>query len=333
MLPLASASALADSGFIPGGSIGLTQTFYGNAGGYETATAHPSLSLSYNFAPRWSLLFKWDRTWGLYDYTGQASQQYNYFSQPAATLSHDYGKIQDSDVRWSSSIMLENQTTMNGTGGNFLLAQTAFDFASYVPRTDWIKANQFALAPMYVHGSKSKGTAGNSNALSLALLTDWTLPAGFSFRLNAYAFREWYSGSFEIEGPQGQTYQNANFLAVLAWLKYEKTLVQFDESTSLAFNFIGGLDPYIASSRNSSWQPFLATNFIYEWLGPTVEQGTYNSTYVLFALPALQLNVNLNKQVSLNLFVQIKYSNQVWGQTESGWSFQPQAGFGITYNF
>lgn len=41
--------------FIPSGSIGLTQTFYGNAGSYKTATSHPALFFNYNFYPKWNI--------------------------------------------------------------------------------------------------------------------------------------------------------------------------------------------------------------------------------------------------------------------------------------
>ncbi|AWB33136.1 FomA family porin-like outer membrane protein [Orrella marina] len=332
-LLLCSGIAQADPGFKPNGSIGLTQTFYGNSGGYKTATAHPSLSLNYNFAPKWNLNLVWDRTWGLYDdYTGAPNQQYEYFSQPAGTLTYNYGKLGDSKVNWSSSVMFENQTNMTGTSTNYVYGQTFFDFSEYLPRSEFLKATQFALAPQYVHAWNSQGGSGSINTAGIGLLTNWDLPGNFSFTLNAYAFKDWYSGALQISGPNGN-YSSANYFVALAWLQYQNTLFKFDQNTSLSFNFIGGLDPFMASNRNGSWEPFIASNAQYEWLGPTVQAGNFKSTYILFALPQLMLTYNVNDKLSFNVFVQVKYSNQVWGDSVGGWSFQPQGGFGVTYNF
>lgn len=324
--------ALAEEDFKPSGSFNFTQTFYGNAGGYKTATARPNPSLSYNFAPKWSIDLNWDRTWGMFDYTDKNDQQYEYLSEPSATLTYSYGKLGESKVDWTSSLMIENQSTMNDIDNNYIYAQTTFDFAEYLPKSDFLQATQFALAPQYVYGWNSKGGAGHVNTAGLALLTNWTLPANFSFTFNSYAFKDWYNGSFAISG-ENETYTNATYFVALAWLQYEKTLRKFNENTSLDFNFIGGLDPYMASNRNASWEPFLASNSMYEWLGPTVQSGNYRSTYNFFVLPGLTLNYQLNDKVSFNVFAQLKYSNQIWGDKERSWRFQPQGGFGLTYNF
>ena len=329
---LCSGMAYADQGFTPNGSIGLTQTFYGNSGGYKTKTAHPSLSLNYNFAPKWNLNLVWDRTWGLYEYTDSPNEQYEYYSQPAGTLTYDYGRIGNSKVNWSSSFHLENQTSMTGSSDNYVYGQTFFDFSDYIPKSDFIEATRFSVAPQYLYGWNSKGAPGHVNTTGLALLTHWKLPANFSVTLNAYALRDWYTGGFELSGPGG-TYNNANYFIALAWLQYQKTLYKFDQATSLGFSFTGGLDPFMSSNRNASWSPFIAINAQYEWLDPTVQAGSYKSTYILFALPQLTLTYNVNKKFSLNFFVGLKYSNQIWGETEGAWSFTPQGGFGMTYNF
>lgn len=41
--------------FKPNGSLGVTQTFYGNSGKYKTESSHPSAVLNYNFTKAWSL--------------------------------------------------------------------------------------------------------------------------------------------------------------------------------------------------------------------------------------------------------------------------------------
>ncbi|MEX9941055.1 hypothetical protein AB7Z36_12290 [Providencia rettgeri] len=72
---------------------------------------------------------------------------------------------------------------------------------------------------------------------------------------------------------------------------------------------------------------------MYEWLTPTQMNGNYRSTYTLFALPQLSVTYQFDKHLSFSTFVQVKYSNQVWGDTEKDWRLQSQGGFGVNYSF
>lgn len=328
-----SATAQAEPEFVPSGSIGFSQTFYGNSGKYKTATARPSLTFEYNFSHKWSISADWDRAWGMFDDTGVENQQYQNLSQPSATINYNYGNLGDSKVNWSSSLMLQNQKTMGSTSTNYMYGQTAFDFSGYLPKTDLVQSTQFAIAPQYVHGWNSKGGSGYVNTAGVGLLTEWQLSANFSLTVDAYWFKDWYSGAFTLGSPKG-SYSNASYFAVLAWLQYQKTLFNFTPKTALDFNFIGGVDPYMASNRRAvGWEPFIASNAMYEWLGPTVQTGNYKSTYTAFALPQLTLTHQIDKQFSASVFLQAKYSNQIWGATQGGWRLQPQGGFGLSYSF
>jgi len=328
---LASGAAQAEE-FKPSGSVGLTQTFYGNSGSYKTATAHPSLVMSYQFLPKWSLDVEWDRTWNLYSYNGGPKQQNNDYSEPSATLNYAYGNLGASKVNWSSSLKAETQSNFNNNSQAYVMAQTVFDFSGYLPSNEYIKATQFALAPMYIYGKNISGPAGRVNTAGLGLLTSWNLPANFSLTLNGYVFKDWYSGTFIISNDT-TSYSNATYFMLSAWLEYSKTLHKFNEQASLAFNFAGGFDPYVLSNRRAAWDPFLASNDMYQWLSPTVMDGNYKRTYDLFALPQLTFTYNINKNFTATAFVQAKYSNQVWGSTEKDWRWQPQAGFSLTYSF
>ena len=226
----------------------------------------------------------------------------------------------------------ENEDDFDGTNQTYALMQTAFDFSEYIPKNDYIQATQFAFSPMYIYGWNTQGPSGHVNTGILSLLTNWQLPANFSITLNAYAFREWYDGNMLITDGT-QSYSNANYYMFLAWLNYSNTLYQFNDNTSLSFNFVGGLDPYISSNKKAAWDPFIAGNQMSEWLSPTIMDGNYKSTYTLFALPQLSLNYQYNKALNLSAFVQAKYSNQVWGSTEKDWELQPQGGVGIRYAF
>jgi hypothetical protein len=332
MIGLLGAGAVQAQEFTPSGSLGLTQTFYGNSGNYKTATSHPSLEFNYQFAPKWSIDLEWDRTWNRYSYHGGPKQQNNDYSEPAATLNYAYGNLGDSKVNWSSSLKVETQSNFNNNSQAYFLGQTVFDFSKYLPSNEYVTATQFALAPMYVHGKNISGPSGKSNTAGLGLLTNWNLPANFSLSVNAYVFKDWYSGTFEINNDT-RSYSNATYFMLTAWLEYTKTLYQFNSDTSLAFNFAGGLDPYVTSNRKAGWNPFLAGDEMYQWLSPTVMKGNYNDAYDLFALPQLSLTYKLNKSFTANAFVQVKYSNQQWGSSEKDWRFQPQAGLGVVYSF
>ena len=320
--------------FTPNGSLGFTQTFYGNAGKYKTEASHPSLVLSYNFAKDWNMTLKWDRVWNMYDYNGGENQQNNNYSSPQGTLDYNHGVIGDSKIKWNSSLTVQNQAFFSGTNITSIFAQTSFDFSEYIPKGEYVQATQFAISPMYIYGWQTKGPSGHVNTGILSLLTNWQLPADFTFTLNAYAFREWYTGSCEVQNQVSMVdYDSANYFMVLAWIGYSKELYKFNEQTSLVFNFTGGYDPYISSNRSANWDPFIVGNQMYEWLGPAVESGNNKNTYALFALPQLELNYNYSDDLAFSVFAQVKYSNQVWGNTEKDWKLQPQGGFSVTYNF
>lgn len=318
--------------FSPSGSIGLTQTFYGNAGNYKTATSHPSIMFDYHFLPSWDLVLQWDRTWNLYHYNGGEKQQDNSFSGPKATLNYQGGMVGHSAVKWSSSLMVKNENAFSGSNQTYSVLQTNFDFSDYIPSNDYIKATQFSFSPMYIYGVNSDGASGHVNTGVLGLLTNWELPSNFSITLDVYAFRDWYNGSMLI-GDGEQSYENANYFMVMAWLNYTNTIAKFNENTSLIFNFTGGFDPYITSNKKAAWDPFLSGNQMFEWLSPTVMNGNYSSTYTLFALPQFTLNYQYTPAFTFSFFVQAKYSNQVWGSTEKDWRLQPQGGIGVTYAF
>ncbi|WP_297598440.1 hypothetical protein [uncultured Cetobacterium sp.] len=328
-----SASSFAED-FKPNGSLNFTQTFYGNAGKYKTATSHPSGVLNYNFAKEWTLSLQWDRTWNMYNYKeGAENQQDNDFSGPKATVSYNHGVLGDSKIKWTSSLMVENENEFTETSQTYVFAQTSFDFSEYIPKGEYVSANQFAVSPMYIYGWGTEGPSGHVNTGILSLLTNWQLPANFTFTFNAYAFKEWYNGSFALSGENGKSYDDASYFMVLAWLEYSKELYKFNDQTSLAFNFAGGFDPYISSNRKAAWDPFIVGNQIYEWLGPAVDDGNYKKTYSVFALPQLEVTYDYSEDLTFTAFAQVKYSNQVWGQTEKDWKLQPQGGFGVAYNF
>jgi len=314
------------------GSIEFTQTFYGNSGKYKTAASHPSIVFNYNFSPKLNASLEWDRTWNMYNFKGEENQQNNASSIPEVTINYNNGKIFDTDINWSSSLLIKNEDSFNDNNQLYTMIQTDLDFSNYIPKSDYVKATQFSFAPLYIYGSNVQGPTGHSNTAGISLLTNWSLPANFSFTLNAYAFREWYQGSFIISNSN-ESFNNANYFMILAYLNYNTQLYKFNDQANLNFNFIGGFDPWISSNKKAAWDPFLVGEEMYEWLSPTVMNGNYKKTYSLFALPQINLSYQYDKFLSFSIFMQAKYSNQVWGDTEKNWRLQPQGGFNITYSF
>ena len=318
--------------FVKNGSVNFTQTFYGNAGSYKTATSHPSITIDYNFAPKWNIQFEWDRTWNMYNYTGAPNQQDNSYSAPKLTLTNNYGTLGHSKVNWSTSLAAKYENDYDHIDQTFILAQTSFDFSDYIPKKKYINITQLSLVPMYYYGWNSTGPSGHTNSAVLSLQTNTQFTSDLSWVFNAYGIRSWNQGNSFVTNINDKS-ETANYFMIISYLNYGKEIYKFNDKASLDFNFVTGFDPWISSNKQTTVEPFLVGEEMYEWLSPTVLNGTYHNTFTFFALPQIELNYALSKNLSLNFFVQTKYSNQVWGDSEKGWKFQPQGGFSITHDF
>ena len=318
--------------FVRNGSINFTQTFYGNAGSYKTATSHPSLSINYNLTPKWNVLFEWDRTWNMYNYTGAPNQQDNSYSAPELTLTNTYGALGHSKVNWSTTLSAKYEDDYDNIDQAFIMAQTSFDFSSYIPKKKYLNITQLALVPMYYYGWNSTGPSGHTNSAVLSLQTNTQFTADLSWMFNAYGIRSWNRGNSFLTNSDDKS-ETANYFMIISYLNYGKKIYNFNDKASLDFNFVTGFDPWVSSNKQTTVEPFLVGEEMYEWLSPTVFNGTYHNTFTFFVLPQIKLNYTVSKNSSFNFFVQTKYSNQVWGNSEKGWTFQPQGGFGITHNF
>ncbi|MBV7299621.1 hypothetical protein [Enterovibrio paralichthyis] len=330
---MATAAGVQAEAFTPNGSASVTQTFYGEAGDYETEGGHSNVDVLYNFTPDISLELEWDRAWNLYTYTGADNQYDNSYSNPQATLSISQSSLFGSKATGVSSLNIQNHNVFDGTKTSYVLLQQTIGFADYFDQSGPVSVSELSIEPTYIYGWNTDGPSGSVNTASISLLSTIQLPANFSITLNGYLFRDWYSGDFVLSGEGNQEYKSANFFMLMAWLQYSSTLHKFSENDSLDFSFVGGLDPYITSNRRASWSPFLLGDEIYEWNQPTQMNGNYKNTYVLFALPEVTYTYNFNKDLSLNVFAGVKYSNQVWGDDEKDWEWQPQGGLGLSYNF
>lgn len=318
--------------FEANGSVQFTQTFYGNSGPYKTATGHPNFIVNYNFSPKWSAEFEWNRTWNMYDYDGGGKQQDNSYSSPELTVSYNYGVLGASDIKWNSSLTLQNENSFDDTNQTYVLAQTAFDLSDKIPKSKYLEATQFSISPMYIYGWNTQGPSSHSNTGVLSLLTNFDITPNLSWTFNAYALRSWSRGETFSATENGSS-DTMNYFMVISYLNYSHDLYKFNEKVSLDFNFTGGFDPWISSNKRTTVEPFLVSNQMYEWLGPTVMNGSYKNTFAFFALPQLNISYDYDKSLSFNFFVQAKFANQVWGDSEKGWELQPQAGFGLVHNF
>lgn len=316
--------------FVPNGTLQFTQTFYGNSGKYKTATAHPSISLDYNFVPKWSVSLEWDRLMNMYSggYTGGEYQANNNFSSPQGELTYSHGKLWDTNILWTTNVGARQYNYFKESGNQvYTWINMEFDFHKYMPA--WV--TQFAIMPMYNYGFYPNDTPGHMNHASINLLTQYQLPAGWSLQLDAFFIKEFYNGDYKVNG-----HNEVDYFSFYAWLEYSKELYKFSENTTLEFNFAGGFDPYtVSNKRGNGWlPPFWLLSNSYEWLSPTaISDENYNSIWTVFALPQLQVTYNYSKSLSMNAFVQVKYSNQVWGGDQKDWKLQPQGGIGFSYSF
>jgi hypothetical protein len=318
--------------FTKTGSINFNQTFYGNSGKYKTTTSHPALTIDYNFSPQWNIQLEWNRTWNMYHYTGEVTQQDNSYGAPELNITNTYGKIGSSNVEWSSNFLAKYENDYNNTSQTFLMAQTSFDFSNYIPQKKYFNITQFAISPIYYYGWNTSGASGHTNTAVLSLLTNIEFSSNLSFIFNAYGLRSWNQGSSFLTNPNNKS-ETTNYFMVISYLNYAKEIYKFNDKTSVNFNFVTGLDPWISSNKQTTVEPFLVGEEMYEWLSPTEFNGTYHNTFTFFAMPQIEFNYQLSQKSFLNFFIQTKYSNQIWGENEKAWKFQPQGGFGITHNF
>ncbi|MGX6592087.1 FomA family porin-like outer membrane protein [Cetobacterium ceti] len=337
-----SASALANTAdtFVPNGTIGVNSDLYGNAGKYKTAASNSTANFNYNFAKDWNLNLQWERAFNLYDYNSNSDNQVNNnTSNIQGGLNYNHGYLGNTKIKWTSSVNVKNEATLTSskhqgtTNATYTWITTSFDFAEYLPGSQYAKATQFAVMPMYTYGWTRSGADGHMNSGALALLTNWQLPANFTFQLNAFVMKEWYNGSMKLTDTRKN--DDAWYGAFYAHLNYSHDLYNFSENTKLGFNFIGGLDPYMISNRSASqWFPFQLGEQQYQWEDATVTTSEkYNHTYTAFALPQLQLTSNVTSDITVTAYVGAKYANQVWGQTQAQWKLQPVGGVGVSYSF
>lgn len=327
-------STYSESHYTPNGNLTIGNTFYGNSGSYKTNTYHLAPDLNLNLTKDLSLNIGWDRTFNLYNFNNGPKQQDNNFTSPYGSITYNHGYLPNTKIKWSSVLKYKNENGFAGPSQMYIKGTTSFDFYEYIPKYEYFTATQFALTPMYVYGWNLNGPSGHQNALHLGLFTTWNLPYNFSINLDGVVSKIWYNGDFLLSSTNGTTYDEATYFAMYAWLNYSKELYKFNDKTNLMFNFIGGYDPIMFSDKNaSSWFPFLYADDQYEWLGPVVQRGNYKNTYIFFMLPQFEINYNLTHDLTISLFAQFKYSNQVWGDSESDWEIQPQGGVTLSYNF
>ncbi|MGL6153551.1 MAG: FomA family porin-like outer membrane protein [Cetobacterium sp.] len=329
--------------FVPNGSLTASQTFYGNSGKYKTATSKPELIFDYNFTPEWNVNAQWTRSTNLHDYDqNNHYNQNNNTSTPEININYNHGYLGNSKIKWTSNVNYKNFTVMSAptVNENYAWVTTTFDFAEYMPSSEYAKTTQFAIMPAYAYGWDSQSSdRGHMNSGAIAFLGSWALPANFTFNMQAYLIRDFYNGGQKMnkvnsQGEPIKSYSTETYGAFFAYLNYARDIYKFNENTALSFNFIGGMDPYmIGNKKSNDWFPFFAGNQQYQWTEPTVQQGNTKNQYIAFALPTLQVTAKLTEDISATIYAGAKYSNQVWGDTSKDWKLQPQGGLSLTYNF
>lgn len=325
-----------ENSFTPYGEVGTIFTIYGNSGKYKTATAHPMLYLDYTFTPQWSLFFEWNRLMNIYsgEYEKDSNKANHNFSVPKGYFEYIHKNFFDTKAIWRTQIGARQTNFFKDSDDKYWTwISSSLDFYKYFPKSENFEVLQFAIQPLYYYGSFVKSNPnGHMNHVALNLLTQFKIYEDFKFQFNGYLSKEWYNGDFKIDKKE-----EMNYFAIVSWLEYSKNIYQFNKRTNLQFNFATGFDPYIfTSSSEKNWKPtFWIINHGYGWLWPTKldSDKSYSNMFNAFVLPQLKIIYNHSEDLTMDLFVQVKYSNQVWGSSQKDWKLQPQGGVGITYRF
>lgn len=328
------------SKFTPNGTLNSYVQYYGKAGEYKTQGVQIfPINLNYNFTEKFSMTAQWYRFMNAYNYNpNDPKANNNDYSHIYLQANYAHGNLGNSKVSWTDTLVFRTDNYFSETGDKgWVWYKPTIDFSGYFPSHGNFKVTQFALSPGVMYGYDMHGSNDNVKSAFIGLFTSYQLPAGFSIQLNIFGWKDWYKGNmFEVAGPNNRSYKSNWYWAVLAYINYTNEIYRSkDNNLSFTFNIQGGLDPFIGASKTSFfWLPMWTVNYTNEFIGPTSQTNeAYRNTYSLYVLPQFMLNYNITKKAQLYTFIQVKFSNQVYGAVEKDYKFMPQAGLGINYSF
>ena len=228
---------------------------------------------------------------------------------------YDHGYIGDSKVGLDSRVEYKNYDSTQ-----YVEYQMQFNFAEYLFNNDFIKTDNFQISPKYRYSWNDGNDSNYENQVGVDLASFYTLPAGFTAEFNIYATQHFYGQ--DKTDANGKLHDDNFDIAVEAYL-YNTTNLYTNGNYTLDFVFEGGMDPYTWSQEKLLKQ------------GDAVTKTTSDSTYSLYAFPALQLNYQATDFVKVYAQAGAEYRNYMVTSSHSAqdWRWQPVATVGFTTTF
>jgi hypothetical protein len=255
---------------------------------------------------------KWDDTWETEERHTDLTLEYTY--------QHDFlGGV-------ASKLIYKSNDVGNGGAdevtGHVLEYQAQWNFAEKLFNNDFIKTTDFTIAPKigynWNHNQdwSAPGEYYNQDIYyGIDLYSTYELPWNFELELNLYFTNHGYNRKI-VENKK------KNFTGAMELYLYNTTkLVEFG-NTTLSFYFEGGYDPYTYSQRK-----VFAHDITYS-------AKDANSSYTLYALPALRLDYKATDNLGIYFVAGARIENIHTTASEAqGFETQPVAQLGFKVEF
>ena len=299
-----------EEGFRPNGFVDLQYRYYGNAENDKPIwstrdnSSRTQLTAKINMTENQALEAR------IRDYNSldELSEQAQDTTQTRLRYWYNHGLVGDSKVDLDSRVEYINEGA-----SQYVEYQAQFNFADYLFNNDFIKTENFQVAPKYRYTWNDDNSSNYSNKVGVDLYSSYTLPAGFSAEFNLYLTQAFYGQ--DQEDAVGK-FHDDNFDVYAEFYLYNTTNLYTNGNYGVDFVFEGGLDGY-----NWSQEKLLAS--------------TGHETYSLYAFPALQLNYQATDFVKLYAQAGAEYRNYMVTSAHSAqnWRWQPVATVGFTTTF
>ena len=228
---------------------------------------------------------------------------------------YNHGFLGDSKVNLTSRVEYKDYDSTQ-----YAEYQARFDFAEYLFNNDFIKTDYFEVAPKYRYTWNDDNSSNYNNQVGVDLYSFYTLPAGFSAELNVYTTQTFYG---QDQADANGKAQDENFTVAVEAYLYNTTNLYTNGNYAVDFVFEGGFDPYTWSQEKLLKQ------------GDAATKTTSDSTYSLYAYPAVKVSYQATDFVNVYALAGAEYRNYMTTSSHSAqdWRWQPTATVGFTTTF
>ena len=319
-----------EEGFRPNGYVDLQYKYYGDAeetnyknDGVENNYSRTQLMGQINMTENQSLEYR------IRDYNSLNSRSNDEDTVEEGTQTrlryfYNHGYLGDSKVNLTSRIHYCD----NVDESQELEYQARFNFAEYMFNNDFIKTDDFTIAPKYMY-SWASNSGDYDNQVGADLYTMHSLPWGFSFEFNIYATQHFY-GQDKVTGTNDKTDDNFS-VDVEAYIYNTTNLyTSTDGKFGIDFQFEGGFDPYSWNSES-----ILKREYKNNYFEDAVNKTEYeDSKYKLYAWPQIVANYNVTDNFKTYVSLGAEYANRnQYADDVNNWRWQPVAVAGFKTTF